>query len=287
MEQQLPDDLQQTVSRAISEDVGTGDLTASLVPADASATATVVVRQAAVIAGAPWFDEVFRQLDASIRVDWQVADGASLRPDQTLCTLSGPARPILTGERTALNFLQMLSGIATETQRYTKRIKGTGTQIVDTRKTLPGLRSAQKYAIVCGGGVNHRMGLFDAILIKENHIMAAGSITAAARQARTDYPDMPIQIEVENLDELDEALACDAESVLFDNFPTHILARAVNKAKNHWKPDRQPVITEASGNINYNTVREIADTGADRVSVGALTKNVDAIDLSMRMTVGQ
>lgn len=283
MQPELPNDIAETVARALAEDVGDGDRTAALVPAEATARATVVAREAGIIAGSPWFTEVYRQLDERVSIRWHSTDGDALRPEDTVCELSGPARALLTGERTSLNFLQMLSGVATATRRYVERIKGTRAQVLDTRKTLPGLRSAQKYAIRCGGGENHRFGLFDAILIKENHIAVIGSITMAVERARAESPDLPIQVEVEDLTELDEALACDVDAVLLDNFPSHILARAVNMIRRHRRANRQSILIEASGDINLRNVRDVADNEVDRISIGGLTKHVTAIDLSMRL----
>lgn len=284
MDLEAPSDIENTVARAVAEDVGAGDCNASLVPAETRARAVVTAREAGVLSGRPWFDEVYRQLDPGIAADWMLDDGADLRPDTVVCELEGPARPLLTGERTALNFLQLLSGVASATRRYVERVKGTGVEILDTRKTLPGLRSAQKYAIRCGGGVNHRFGLFDAILIKENHIAAAGSIRAAVETARDRHPDLTVQVEVEDLSELEEALAADADAVLLDNFPSHILTRAVNMCRRHRRPNFAKVTIEASGDVTFGNVRDIADTGVDRISIGGLTKHVTAVDLSMRLT---
>src|SRR5882757_7063290 len=211
-------DLKEQVAFALAEDVGSGDLTASLVPQSTHAHATVITRDEAIICGATWFDEVFHQLDPSIGITWHCIDGARMRPTALLCELSGPARALLTGERTALNFLQTLSGTATLTRRYVDAIAGTGCRILDTRKTIPGMRRAQKYAVLCGGGTNHRVGLFDAVLVKENHIIAAGSIDAAVAQARATAGECMVEIEVENLDELDQALGTDIDRILLDNF---------------------------------------------------------------------
>lgn len=279
----VPDDVADTVARALAEDLGDGDRNALLVPADAHADATVTAREACVLAGEPWFEAVFAQLDEAVRIDWRAADGDTLRPGSVVCELRGPARPLLSGERTALNFLQMLSGVATTTRRYVDRVKGTGAAILDTRKTLPGLRSAQKYAVRCGGGVNHRAGLFDAILIKENHIAAAGSITAAVAAARRLPGDLFVQVEVEGFAELEEALAAGVDALLLDNFASHMLTRAVAMCRRHRRPDGAPTAIEVSGDVNLGNVRGIADTGVDRISVGGLTKHVTAIDLSMRL----
>lgn len=266
-----------TVALALAEDVGSGDLTAALIPETAEAEATVISRESAVLCGAAWFDAVFQQLDPRIRIDWRAADGDRIEPDQLLCTLHGPARALLTGERTALNFLQLLSGTATLARRFADAVAGTGATILDTRKTLPGLRLAQKYAVRCGGCQNHRIGLFDAVLIKENHIMAAGSISNAIAAARRLHPHVTVEVEVENLEELQEALAARPDIVMLDNFALTAMTEAVKLA------DRQ-VKLEASGNVNFATVRQIAETGVDYISIGGLTKDVQAVDLSMRFT---
>ena len=264
-----------TVALALAEDVGGGDLTAALIPEDAQAEATVISREHAVLCGAAWFDAVFRQLDPRIHTEWRAADGDRIEPDQLLCTLRGPARALLTGERTALNFLQALSGTATLARRYADAVAGTGATILDTRKTLPGLRLAQKYAVRCGGCQNHRIGLFDAVLIKENHIMAAGSITNAIATARRLHPGVTVEVEVENLAELEEALAARPDIVMLDNFDLATMAEAVRITAKRVK-------LEASGNVNFDTVRAIAETGVDYISIGGLTKDVRAVDLSMR-----
>jgi len=264
-----------TVALALAEDVGAGDLTAALIPEDARAEATVISRETAVLCGAPWFDAVFRQLDPRVAIDWRAADGDRIEPNQVLCTLRGPVRPLLTGERTALNFLQMLSGTATLARRFADTVAGTGATILDTRKTLPGLRLAQKYAVRCGGCQNHRIGLFDAVLIKENHIMAAGSITNAIAAARRLHPGVTVEVEVENLAELEEALAARPDIVMLDNFDLATMAEAVRIAGGRVK-------LEASGNVSFDPVRQIAETGVDYISIGGLTKDVRAVDLSMR-----
>ena len=264
-----------TVVLALAEDVGDGDLTTALIPEDAQAEAAVISREHAVLCGAAWFDAVFRQLDPRIHIEWRAADGDRVEPDQLLCTLHGPARALLTGERTALNFLQALSGTATLARRYADLVAGTGATILDTRKTLPGLRLAQKYAVRCGGCQNHRIGLFDAVLIKENHIMAAGSITNAIATARRLHPNVTVEVEVENLTELEEALAARPDIVMLDNFELATLAEAVRITAKRVK-------LEASGNVNFDTVRAIAETGVDYISIGGLTKDVRAVDLSMR-----
>ena len=273
----VPDDMPQLVSHALAEDVGGGDLTAGLVASDATAQATVIVRETAVICGRPWFDEVFRQLDPGVCIEWLVSEGDKAKTQRTICSLSGPARSLLTGERTALNFLQTLSATATAARRYADAVSGTGCQILDTRKTIPGLRSAQKYAVACGGARNHRQGLYDAVLIKENHIVAAGSVAAAIAEARK-ISDLPVQIEVENLDQLDQALAAAVDSVLLDNFSNALLAEAVSKTRD----SGSKTTLEASGGYRVEQLRETAATGVDFISCGALTKNLRAVDFSMR-----
>lgn len=271
----LPPDIARTVARALEEDVGTGDVTAALLPEAAAARARVVSREEAVLCGIAWFDEVFRQLDARVRVEWRVAEGARVRPGVVLCDLAGPARALLTGERTALNFLQTLSGTATQARRYADAVRHTGARVLDTRKTLPGLRSAQKYATRCGGCHNHRMGLYDAILIKENHILAAGSIPAAVAAARALHPGLSVEIEVETLSELEAALAARADIVLLDNFDLPGLRAAVTLSAGRAR-------LEASGNVDLDRIAAVAETGVDYISVGAITKHVRAVDLSMR-----
>ncbi len=263
------------VALALAEDVGGGDLTAALIPEHAQAEAAVVSRETAILCGAAWFDAVFRQLDPLIAIDWRAADGDRIEPDQLLCTLRGPARPLLTGERTALNFLQLLSGTATLARRYADAVAGTKAVILDTRKTLPGLRLAQKYAVRRGGCRNHRIGLFDAVLIKENHIMAAGSIGNAIAAARRLNPGVTVEVEVESVAELEEALAAGPDIVMLDNFELTAMAEAVRIVGGSVK-------LEASGNVNFDTVRGIAETGVDYISIGGLTKDVRAVDLSMR-----
>lgn len=276
---ELPSDIASLVARALEEDIGPGDVTADLVPAARRAEAAVVSREDAVLCGAAWFDEVFTQLDPAVSVAWAVRDGATISTGTVLCRLDGPARALLSGERTALNFLQSLSGTATVARRYADQVAGTGCRVLDTRKTLPGLRSAQKYAVACGGGTNHRHGLYDAILIKENHIFAAGGIAAALAAARAAHPKLSVEIEVESLDELEAALDGGADIVLLDNFPLDVLREAVARTRS-----RPGCVTrlEASGNVELANVRAIAETGVDFVSVGGLTKHLRAVDLSMR-----
>jgi nicotinate-nucleotide pyrophosphorylase (carboxylating) len=269
------------VTRALEEDVGSGDLTASLIPADRMARATVICREPAVLCGRDWFDAVFRKIDPRVAVHWLAEEGARIEPNQTLCELKGPARAILTGERTALNFLQTLSATATAARRYVDAIAGTGTRILDTRKTLPGLRLAQKYAVRVGGGTNHRIGLFDGVLVKENHIAAAGSIAAAVQRAREVAGSALVEVEVENLDELRQALATDVDRIMLDNFTLDDMREAVALTRN----SGNRIELEASGNVTLQTIRDIAATGVDYISVGALTKHVQAVDLSMRFTM--
>lgn len=271
--------LHDTVARALAEDIGSGDLTAALILPTAKIDATVITREAMTLAGRPWFDEVLRQVDADIAVHWQHSDGEALTAGTTLCTLQGPARSILTAERTALNFLQLLSATATTTASYVGAVAGTACRILDTRKTIPGLRLDQKYAVRCGGGSNHRVGLYDAILIKENHILSAGGISAAIDAARQLHPELPVEIEVETLDEFRDAIGAKAERVLLDNFSLPMLRDAVAINRDMGDP---PAKLEASGGVTLAGIREIAATGVDYISVGALTKNVQAIDLSMR-----
>ena len=269
--------VQTNVRSALAEDVGSGDLTASLVPADQQATAKVITRDAAVICGKPWAQEVMRQAAPNSQLDWTVEEGAQCSAGQTIFTLKGPAKELLTVERTILNFVQMMSAVATKTAVFTEAVKGTRASIVDTRKTLPGLRVAQKYAVAAGGGTNHRMGLHDAILIKENHIAAAGGIAAVMRSAQASSALAKfIEIEVETLAQLQEALDCGAKMVLLDNMDIPTLEQAV-------RINAERAILEISGGVDLNTVRALALTGVDRISVGALTKDVKAVDLSMRI----
>jgi len=263
------------VARALAEDIGTGDLTAALIDAGAPARARIICREQAVLAGAPWAEECFRQLDPGVRIDWQRADGDRVSADTVLCRLEGNARALVAGERNALNFLQTLSGTATVTRHYADAVAGTRTRILDTRKTIPGLRLAQKYAVRCGGGHNHRVGLFDAILIKENHVAAAGGIAQAIGRARAAHPEVLLECEVESLDELREAIEAGADRVLLDEFSDTMLRDAVALTAG-----RVPL--EVSGSVNLERVRAIAETGVDFISIGALTKHVRAIDLSMR-----
>ena len=273
------DYIARTVATALEEDVGGGDLTAQLIPADRISTATVITREDATLCGRAWVDEVFRQVDPRVRVTWQATDGDRVAANQLLCELSGPSRALLTGERTALNFLQALSGTATETSRYAEALKGTNCRVLDTRKTIPGLRLAQKYAVRCGGGTNHRIGLFDAILVKENHIAAAGSIAAAVSEARRLNSKVMLEVEVENLDELQQALDAKVDRILLDNFSAEAMKSAVRITRAH---ANKGIELEASGNMSLPTLRAVAETGVDFISVGGLTKHLRAVDLSMR-----
>lgn len=279
-----PQDIRLNVQNALSEDLGgqdpqSGDITAALIPAEHHVTATIITREDAVMAGIPWAQETFDQVDSELHVTWHVADGERVRPNQTLCTLKGRARSILTAERTALNFIQTLSAVATVTAEYAELLSGTDVKILDTRKTLPGLRVAQKYAVKCGGGQNHRMGLYDAFLIKENHILACGSIRAAVEQARVNVPGKPVEVEVESLEELQHAIDAAADIVMLDNFSLEDLRKAV--ALNQGKTR-----LEVSGNITKTSIVDLRDTGIDFISSGALTKHVQAIDLSLRIAAG-
>lgn len=277
----VPSDyISETVSRALAEDVGRGDLTATLIPQDKPARAHLITREEAVLCGTDWVDAVFLQLDRRISVRWSAHDGDAISPNQILCELEGPARGLLTGERTALNFLQVLSATATVARRYKDAVAGTQAVILDTRKTLPGLRLAQKYAARCGGVQNHRIGLYDGILIKENHITAAGSIAAAVGAAKAVAPPgVFIEIEVENLDQLNQALAAGATRILLDNFSLDHIRRAVTASRGQAK-------LEVSGGVTLTTVRALAETGVDYISTGDITKNVRAVDLSMRFSAG-
>jgi nicotinate-nucleotide pyrophosphorylase (carboxylating) len=276
---ELPQDISLQVRAALHEDVGTGDVTAALVPAERQACGRVVSREHAVVCGKAWVVEVFRQLDPSVGLTWHVEDADSVSPGDTVFEIAGPARPVLTGERTALNFLQLLSGTATEARRFAEAVAGTGCTILDTRKTLPGLRTAQKYAVRCGGAGNHRSGLYDMVLLKENHIATAGSITGAIAAARRMAPELKVEVEVESLEELDQALGAGPDIILLDNFSHADLRSAVARNRAHAHPAK----LEASGNVDLSTVRAIAESGVDYVSVGAITKNTRAIDLSMRL----
>jgi nicotinate-nucleotide pyrophosphorylase (carboxylating) len=276
---ELPGDLGSQVEAALAEDIGRGDVTAALVPAAQRVRGRVITREAGVLCGRAWVEETFRRLDPAVRLSWDAADGDSLAPGQAVFGIAGPARPVLTGERTALNFLQLLSGTATAARAYVDAIAGTRCRILDTRKTLPGLRTAQKYAVRCGGADNHRLGLFDQILIKENHIAAAGSITAAIGAARERGPTVRVEVEVETPQELEEALAAAPDIIMLDEFGLSDLRAAVALRDARGAP----VKLEASGGVSLATVRAIAETGVDYISVGAITKHVRALDLSLRL----
>ena len=274
----IPADLPQVVARALAEDIGGGDLTAALVPATQLGLATVITREAAIVCGIPYVEASFRQLDARVSFDWRVTEGDRITANQPLFSIEGPARVLLTGERCALNFLQLLSGTATAAHDYAVRLQGTKCRLLDTRKTIPGLRTAQKYAVRVGGGHNHRMGLFDGILIKENHIAAAGSIAQAVLAASGGAIHVPVEVEVENLAQLQQAIDAGADIAMLDNFSLQAMRDGV--ALNAGAP--RPLKIEASGGITQETIREIADTGVDYISVGSITKHLRAVDLSMR-----
>jgi nicotinate-nucleotide pyrophosphorylase (carboxylating) len=275
-----PADLAQQVTIALAEDIGTGDVTAELVPASQQVNGKVITREEAILCGRPWVTETFRQLDPAVRLTWHVADGDRIVANQTLFEIAGLARPVLTGERTALNFLQLLSGTATATRRFVDAIAGTGCTILDTRKTLPGLRTAQKYAVRCGGAQNLRMGLFDQFLIKENHIAAAGSLSAAVEGARRVAGARKVEVEVETLAEFEEALRAAPDIIMLDEFSLQDMKTAVglNKARG---PRR--ISIEASGSVTLENVRSVAETGVDFISIGGITKHLRAVDLSMRL----
>lgn len=268
--------IEANVRLAIEEDVSTGDITAELIPESQQATAQIISRDQAVIAGRAWVDEVFKQVDPTVKVEWMVSDGDCVPPNTLLFTLQGSARSLLTGERAALNFLQTLSGTATIAKQYSDKVANTSVKLLDTRKTLPGLRLAQKYAVTCGGCYNHRIGLFDAFLIKENHILAAGGIESAISQAKTNHPGKPVEVEVESFDELNQALHAGADIIMLDNFTPDQMREAVAQVNGRAK-------LEASGNITDDTLVSYAETGVDYISIGALTKHCRAIDLSMRL----
>lgn len=267
------------VSRALEEDIRGGDVTAVLIPETRTAHASLVTRDPMVVAGIPYVNETFAQLSPDIEITWQVSEGDDILAESVLATFQGPARAVLTGERTALNFLQLLSAVATKTRRLAKQLQGTGAALFDTRKTLPGLRLAQKYAVVIGGGQNHRIGLFDQVLIKENHIAAAGSLSQAVQSAQTHHPDLRVQVEVETFAEYDEALSVRPDIIMLDNFDIDDLKHAVT-IRNKQCPS---IELEASGGITENNLRAIGETGVDRISLGTLTKDIDAIDLSLRV----
>jgi nicotinate-nucleotide pyrophosphorylase (carboxylating) len=271
-----PDLIRADIERAFAEDIGSGDATADLLPAQAKASATLTCREDAVMAGIDWFNACFRKLDPEVRIDWALGDGDRVAAGSVICRIQGNARAMVTAERSALNFLQLLSGTATVTAAYVAAVAGTDVRVLDTRKTVPGLRLAQKYAVRCGGGHNHRVGLYDAILVKENHIMAAGGIRPAAEAARRLHPSLLLEIEVESLDELQQALAAGADRIMLDNFTLPLMREAVAIAKGRAQ-------LEISGNVDLSTIGDYARTGVDFISVGALTKHVRAVDLSLRL----
>ncbi len=280
LKQQLPIEITRAVTDTLKEDLGgslnaDNDVTAALIPAEAMNTATIITREHGVFCGQAWADEVFKQLGGKVTIEWHVKDGDNVEPNQTLCTLTGPARDLLTGERNAMNFIQTLSGCATITAQYAAKIAHTECRLLDTRKTIPGLRSALKYAVACGGGYNHRIGVFDAYLIKENHIIACGGITQAITKAKELQPGKPVEVETENLDELREAINAGADIIMLDNFTTEMMRQAV-------EINAGRAALENSGNVTLDTIAEYAETGVDYISVGALTKHVKAMDLSMR-----
>ena len=280
LKQQLPLEISRAVADTIREDLGgtldpSADITASLIPVNAHNEATIITREHGVFCGKAWADEVFKQLGGEVNIDWHVNDGDHVKPNEVLCTLSGPSRALLTGERNAMNFIQTLSGCATVVAEYAAKIQGTGCRLLDTRKTIPGLRSALKYAVACGGGFNHRIGVFDAYLIKENHIIANGGITQTIKTAKELHPGKPVEVETESLQELQEAIDAGADIIMLDNFTTEMMREAV-------KINAGRAALENSGNVTLDTIREFAETGVDYISVGALTKHLKAMDLSMR-----
>lgn len=282
----LENDIRVSVKAALDEDLGhlnahDGDITAQLIPAEQHGEAVLITREEGVFCGKAWAEQVFRQLGGEVAIRWHVDDGDLLVAGQQLCELSGPARILLTGERTAMNFIQTLSGVATLTKHYVDKLAGTHCQLLDTRKTLPGLRTAQKYAVACGGGKNHRIGLFDAFLIKENHIMACGGIAAAVNTAKQLHPNKPVEVEVESLDELQQALTAGADIIMLDNFDVTMMLDAVD-INHQFKANNGGAKLEVSGNVTIDTIAQFAKTGVDYISVGALTKHLRALDLSMR-----
>ncbi len=280
LKQQLPLDIARSVTETLKEDLGgtvdpAADITATLIPADKHSTAVLITREEGIFCGQAWAEEVFKQLGGQVSIAWHVSDGDKLEPNQKICTLSGPARILLTGERNAMNFIQTLSGCATVTAQYVEKLAGTHTRLLDTRKTVPGLRNALKYAVTCGGGFNQRIGVFDAYLIKENHIIACGGIREAVSQAKALNPGKPVEIETESLEELQLAIEAGADIIMLDNFTKEMMIEAVKI--NDGRAD-----LETSGNVTIETIHEFADTGVDYISVGALTKHIRALDLSMR-----
>ncbi len=282
----LPENIPAQVRLALQEDIGNGDVTADLIPENRRSNATVICREEAILAGTAWFDEVFRQIDPTIKISWNFKDGDTIKANSILCALSGNSRALLSGERAALNFVQTLSATATLTHQYVKAIANIkpeiSTRILDTRKTLPNLREAQKYAVLCGGGKNHRMGLYDMVLIKENHIVAAGSISKAVSQAKILHPELKIEVETENMDEFREASDAGADIIMLDNFDLISMREAVEQNRTRQKASTHKIKLEASGGVDLDTVKLIAETGVDYISVGQITKDINAVDLSMR-----
>ena len=276
---QLKHDIIRTVNAALEEDIGIGDITAELIPAEQQASATIITREDCIIAGRPWAEAVFQQVDPTVQIEWHIEDGQKAQANTPLFHLHGNARSLLTGERAALNFLQLLSGTATLCQTYAQQVAHTQVKLLDTRKTIPGLRTAQKYAVTCGGCYNHRIGLYDAFLIKENHIAACGGITEAIDTAKNNHPDKPVEVETENLEELREALAAQADIIMLDNFSIAMTKEAVAYNQQQTKPAK----LEASGGVNQESLVGIAETGVDYISIGGLTKDCKAVDLSMRI----
>ncbi len=272
------ENLESSVSIALLEDIKSGDLTAGLIPEQTQAEANIICREKAIVCGRPWFDEVFRQVDPEIQIDWICEEGESVEANQNLCVIRGSAKNILTAERTALNFLQTLSATATVTAQYVAQLQGSRTQLLDTRKTIPGLRLAQKYAVACGGGSNHRIGLYDAILIKENHIMAAGGIQQAVNTAKQMHPDITVEVETENLNEVQQALEAGADIIMLDNFTLEMMSQAVKRVNRKAK-------LEVSGNVELKHIAQLVETQVDFISTGAITKHIQAIDLSMRFNM--
>lgn len=271
-----PEAIAENVATALKEDIGSGDITAQLIPDSKRASATLITREPMVLCGTAWVDQSFQQLDPDCSVTWHFQDGDAVEPNRTLLSITGSARALLTAERTAMNFLQTLSAVATVTKHYVAQLQGSSTRILDTRKTIPGMREAQKYAVACGGGKNHRMGLYDAFLIKENHIAACGSIAAAVNQAHRIAPGQAVEVEVESLQELEQALAAGSDIIMLDNFTLEQMEQAVTLTQQQAK-------LEVSGNVSYEQIPQIAATGVDYISIGALTKHLQAIDLSMRL----
>ncbi len=283
----LENDIRLLVKIALDEDLGhqemaQGDITAQLIDQDRYAQASLITREEGVFCGKAWAEQVFNQLGGEVALHWHVDDGDLVLPNQLLCELSGPARTILTGERTAMNFIQMLSGVASLTKVYVDKLAGTSTRLLDTRKTIPGLRTAQKYAVTCGGGKNHRIGLYDAFLIKENHIMACGGIDAAVTKAKSLYADKPVEVEVESIAELKQAIEAGADIVMLDNFDITMMVEAV-ELNHQYQANNAGVKLEVSGNVTLETLADYAKTGVDYISVGALTKHIKALDLSLRL----